>query len=72
MIKATISNQTKRNAFAKAGAKKIAGGHCETKVCVRGLVLNNYKVIASGMCSDKQKNNDFGKVILFSKQKEVA
>lgn len=72
MIKPTISNQTKRNMFAKAGAKKIAGGYCETKANIHGVVLNNYKVIASGICSDKQKNNDLGKIILFNKQKEVA
>ena len=55
MIKATISNETKRDAFAKAGGKKIAGGFCSTQTTVRGLILNNYKVIASGTCYE-QKN----------------
>lgn len=72
MIKATISNSTKRAAFAKAGGKKIAGGNCSTNATVRGLVLNNYKVIASGLCSDKQKSFDLNNIIAFNKQKEVA
>lgn len=72
MIKATISNETKRNAFAKAGAKKIASGYCSTKPSFRGLVLEGYKTIASGVCSDRAQDVDLGKVILFNKQKEVA
>ncbi len=72
MIKATISNNTKREAFAKAGGKKIAGGSCTTNTAVRGLVLDNYKVIASGVCDDKQKSFDLNKIIAFNKQKEVA
>ena len=35
MIKATISNETKRNAFAKAGGRKIAGGICVSKAATR-------------------------------------
>ena len=43
MIKATISNETKRNAFAKAGGRKIAGGICVSKAAVRGLVISKKK-----------------------------
>lgn len=72
MIKATISNEPKRNIFAKAGAKKIAGGQCVSKPSVRGLVLSDYKVIASGVCFDKEEKQNLNKIILFNKQKEVA
>ncbi len=72
MIKATISNTTKREAFAKAGGKKIAGGTCSTKTTVRGLVLNNYKIIASGMCAEHKNSFDLNNVITFKKQREVA
>lgn len=72
MIKATINNNTKRAAFAKAGGKKLAGGSCTTNLVSHGLVLNNYKVIATGNCSDKQKGFDLSNIIAFNKQKEVA
>jgi len=73
MIKATISNETKRNSFAKAGGKKIATGNCLTKRTHRGIVLNNYKLIATGVCSDMEKNNfNLNNIIAFRKQREVA
>lgn len=71
MIKATISNnETKRNAFAKANAKRIARSKCSLQPVVRGgLVLNKYKTIASGKC-DLQKINTVDNVILFTKQQQ--
>lgn len=72
MIKATISNITKREAFARAGGKKIAGGTCSQKAIVRGLVLNNYKIIASGTCVEQKNRFDLNNVIAFKKQREVA
>lgn len=73
MIKATISNnKTSREAFAKSSATRIARGHCALKTNVRGLVLDNYKLIASGTCSLRQENKLKDNVILFTKQKEVA
>ena len=54
MIKATISNETKRNAFAKAGGRKIAGGICVSKAAVRGLVISNYKTLATGIVPIKR------------------
>ena len=48
MIKATIKNETKRNIFAKAGAKKIAGGFCSTKKSLScGVILDQYNLIVS-------------------------
>ncbi len=73
MIKATIKNETKRNIFAKAGAKKIAGGFCSTKKRLScGVILDQYKVIATGTCLDKEIKQDLSNVLLFKKQKEVA
>ena len=72
MIKATINNNTKREAFAKKGGKKISGGTCATKQVVRGIVLDNYQIIASGTCSDRKNSFDLNNVIAFKKQKEVA
>lgn len=72
MIKATISKETKRNAFAKANGKKIASGTCNTRTVVRGLVLQNYKIIASGNCADKMQSYNLNNIIAFNKQKEVA
>ena len=73
MIKATISNKTKRDAFASLGAKSIARGECTTNNVIKGLVLDGYEVLASGMCSDlKIKNKELDNVIIFTKQKEVA
>lgn len=73
MIKATIKNETKRDAFAKVGAKKIAGGLCSTKKKLScGVILNQYKVIATGICSDREIKHDVNNVLLFKKQKEVA
>ncbi len=73
MVKATISNETKREAFAKLGAKKIAGGVCSTNKVVNGLVLEGYELLASGGCSDvKVKNNELNNIFVFAKQKEVA
>jgi hypothetical protein len=73
MIKATISNETKRNAFAKLGAKKIAGGTCAYKPSIRGLTLDKYKSLGSSICT-LQKNNDknLENIIIFSHPKEVA
>ena len=73
MIKATISNEPKRVAFAKANPKRIARGKCTQQPTLRGVVLNGYKVIASGRCT-LQKINTLDKVIQFTKQqeKEVA
>ncbi len=72
MIKTTIKTETKRNAFAKAGGKKIAGGVCVSRKVVRGLVSDNYGLLANGVCTDKKLNNDLSNVILFNKQREVA
>lgn len=72
MIKAIINNETKRTAFAKAGGKKITGGFCSTQTTFRGLVLNNYKVIASGVCFERKNILDINNVVAFKKQKEVA
>jgi len=73
MIKATISNNTQRNAFAKAGAHKIAGGKCVSKSTVRGIVLNKYKFIASGTCHLIDTPNKDNVIFLSNKnQKEVA
>ena len=70
MIKATISEEKKRISFAKANAKRIARSKCNLKPVLRGgLVLNNYKLIASGTCS-LQKINNMDNVILFTKQQE--
>ena len=73
MIKATISNEPKRTTFAKANAKRIARSKCSLHPTLRGVVLNNYKLIASGKCT-LQKINTLDNVILFTKQqqKEVA
>ena len=74
MIKATISNEPKRTAFAKANPKRIARSKCSLHPTLRGgLVLNNYKLIASGKCT-LQKINTLDNVIQFTKQqqKEVA
>ncbi len=73
MIKATIKNETKRNIFAKAGAKKIAGGFCSTKKSLScGVILDQYNLIAAGNCYDKEIKQDLNNVLLFKKQKEVA
>ena len=72
MIKATIKNETKRNAFAKAGGKKIASGVCSDGSILHDLVLDSYKPLATGVCADKVLKNDLSNIILFSKQKEVA
>ncbi|MCM1323097.1 MAG: hypothetical protein NC218_02835 [Acetobacter sp.] len=72
MIKATISNETKRNAFAKTNNKKIASAICSTKCVARGVVLNNYKIIASGVCADMKNEFNLNNIIAFKKQKEVA
>ena len=73
MVKSTISKNTKREAFAKLGATKIATGVCGTKRVVNGLVLGSYTLLASGTCSDiKIKNNELDNVIIFTKQKKVA
>lgn len=73
MIKATIKNETKRNIFAKAGAKKIAGGFCSTKKSLScGVILDQYKLIATGVCSDREIKHELNNVLLFKKQKEVA
>jgi len=73
MIKTTIKNETKRNAFAKLDAKKIAGGVCTTNKVVNNLVLEGYTLLASGVCSDiKIKNNELDNVIVFTKHREVA
>lgn len=72
MIKATIRNTTKRETFAQAGGKKIAGGTCSTQTVVRGLVLNNYKIIASGTCVEQENKFDLNNIIAFKNQKEVA
>lgn len=72
MIKATISNTTKRNTFAKKGGHKIAGSFCQSKPIVRGIVLNKYKLLGSGTCSEMQLNQTKDNVFLFQKEKEVA
>lgn len=72
MIKATISTTTGRNAFAKAGGKRIARAVCSDRKTVRGLVLDKYKLVASGVCSDKELVSEVNNVILFKKQREVA
>lgn len=70
MIKATISKGEKRVSFAKNNAKRIARSRCNLKPVLRGgLVLNNYKLIASGTCS-LQKINTMDNVILFTKQQQ--
>ena len=70
MIKATISEEKKRISFAKANAQRIARSKCSLKPVLRGgLVLNNYKLIASGTCS-LQKINNMDNVILFTKQQQ--
>jgi len=70
MIKATISDKTKRTAFAKANAKRVVRGSCELKPTIRGgLVLDRYKLIASGRCT-LQKTNSLDNVIVFAKQEE--
>lgn len=71
MIKSTISG-TRRQAFAKANGKKIAGGFCESKPTVQSLVLNHYTILATGNCSDRKLNQELNNVIMFKKQKEVA
>lgn len=72
MIKATISNE--RDAFAKKGCRKIASSTCSTKKVTRGLIIENYKHIATGFCVDRKITNNMNKdnVIIFEKQKEVA
>ena len=72
MIKATISNE--RDAFAKKGCRKIASSTCSTKKVTRGLIIENYKHIATGFCVDRKITNNIHKdnVIIFEKQKEVA
>lgn len=73
MIKATISNETKRNAFAKLKAKKIAGGFCASKQNIRGLTLDKYKHLGGGTLSlQNNKNQTLENVIIFTKPKEVA
>lgn len=72
MIKATSINETKRNAFAKANAKRIARGTTSTKRTIRGLVLDNYKLLATGTCSTIKLNKELNNVFIFNKQKEVA
>lgn len=72
MIKTTVSNETKRNIFAKANAKRIATGKCSSKPVVNGLVLDNYKLLASGKCFDKKIKNEFNNVIVLNNQREVA
>lgn len=70
MIKATISNKTKGTAFAKANAKRVVRGKCELKPTIRGgLVLDSYKLIASGRCT-LQNTQTLSKVILFPKQED--
>ena len=73
MIKATISEENKRNTFTKPGAKSIARGSFSTNKKMRGLVLEDYEVLASGLCSyEKIKNNELNNLVVFAKQKEVA
>lgn len=70
MIKATISKGVQRVSFAEANTKRIARSRCNLKPVLRGgLVLNNYKLIASGTCS-LQKINTVDNVILFTKQQQ--
>lgn len=71
MIKETI-NTTERNAFAKAGGKRIARNACSDRKAVRGLVLDRYRLVASGVCSNKELVSEANNVILFRKQREVA
>ena len=68
----STTNETKRNIFAKANPRKILSGVCKSKRTVRGVVLDNYKLIATGTCYDKKLNNELNNVIIFNKQKEVA
>ncbi len=72
MIKKQIN---KREAFAEAGSKRIARSKCSLGTVVRGgLVLDSYKLIASGKCS-YQKIGPLNNITLFAnqqKQKEVA
>ena len=72
MIKATISNKTQRNAFAKLGAKKIAGGTCTYKQNIRGLTLDKYKHLGGNTCTLQNNKNNLENVIIFSQTKEVA
>lgn len=71
MIKATIK-ETKREIFARSGAKKIATGMSRTGKNVNGIILDHYKVIATGKCLDKQIHAELNNVLMFKKQKEVA
>ena len=66
------TNETKRTVFAKANPKKIATGVCKSKRNVRGLVLDSYKLLATGTCVDKKINKELNNVIIFNNQKEVA
>ena len=68
----STTNETKRNLFAKANPKKLASGVCKSKKTVRGLVLENYKHIATGTCFDKKINNELNNIIILNNQKEVA
>ena len=72
MIKATISNE--RDAFAKKGCRKIAGSTCSTKKVSRGLIIENYRHIATGFCEDRKISNNMNKenIIIFEKSREVA
>lgn len=73
MIKATISNETKRNTFAKLGTKKIASGACASKPNVRGLTLDKYKSLGSSTCTlQMNKNKNLETMIIFNQPKEVA
>jgi hypothetical protein len=66
------TNETKRTLFAKANPKKLTTGVCKSKRAVRGLVLDKYKLLATGTCVDKKINNELNNVIIFNNQKEVA
>ena len=72
MIKATISNETKRNAFAKLRTKKIAGGTCANKLNIRGLTLDKYKHLGGNTFTVQNNKNNLDNVIIFSQSKEVA
>ena len=73
MVEATISNESKRSAFAKLGAEKIASGVCSTNKVVNGLVLSECSHLAGGICSDiKEKSKKLTNTIIFAKQKEIA
>ena len=71
MIKSN-TNETKRNIFAKANPKKLSSGICKSRKTVRGLVLENYKHLATGTCVDRKINNELNNIIIFNNQKEVA